>query len=291
VLSEVTAALARRDLATAQQRLIQAQRAAGTSQQRHEVQRLWLVWHQLSRFWTAVSDAVPKLRVGDTLVYRGVQVTVEGMKDGSVSLRAPNGDQKSFPLDRARVDAELAVALVERELAAAGPVAWSVCGAFLAVDQEGDAARAHQFLELARRQGIPVEALYAELATDRHSATARRHSQRHSQKGTVARDQATASPAKSGEPLVAMLLRQPWTIHWDNQRQWPLVRFLPDRQWGYNNSLAGPWMLEGDAVVASFARNPQQRLTFRLDQRELRVAYVIDGQLRHHGVVKPGSGD
>jgi hypothetical protein len=103
--------------------------------------------------------------------------------------------------------------------------------------------------------------------------------------------QAGLVPVISPERFLATLTGQTWTIHWDNNRQWSKLRFGANRQWGYNDAVVGPWSMEDGAVIAVFARNPQQRLEFRLQSGQLVVAYHIDGTLRHRGVVKPQSPD
>jgi uncharacterized protein with PIN domain len=153
------AAMARRDLATARQQLSEAAGRATTMEDRDEVERVQLMWNQLSRFWTAVEDSLRQVRPGQVLSYRGVEVTVSSVGPGSLTLSAPNGDQKSFSSVMATMDPELAYGLAARQLGMSGPMLWMMAGTFWAADGQGDPDQARELWAKAGQQGLAVGAL------------------------------------------------------------------------------------------------------------------------------------
>lgn len=171
------AALAQRDLAGAELQLKHAARTAATYEARADVQRLWLVFNQLSRFWAAVGRSIQSVRPGDKLRYRGIEVVVQARQDRTVTLLAANGDQKSFSLDVSTIDPDLAYSLAQRQLVAAGPVFWGMAGTFWTVDDQGDAHQGRQLLAMAYQQGVPVQPLLPELGEPKRTATPPRSTQ------------------------------------------------------------------------------------------------------------------
>jgi hypothetical protein len=100
-------------------------------------------------------------------------------------------------------------------------------------------------------------------------------------------EQSNGPPVLGPDEFAKLLASRVWTIHWDNNRQWSELRVLPDHQWGLAKTITGPWAFDQNSIVADFTRKPNERLVFRPDGREVRVAYIVDGQLRHHGVARP----
>ena len=100
-------------------------------------------------------------------------------------------------------------------------------------------------------------------------------------------EQTTHPPVLTADQFAALLASRVWTIHWDNNRQWSQLRLLPNHQWGMSNTITGPWTFDKDSIVADFTRKPDEKLVFRPQGREVRVAYIVAGQLRHHGIVRP----
>jgi hypothetical protein len=162
-LRAARAEISGRNWGAARPYLSEATRRAVTVEEREAVERMNMLFALVDRFWIALESGLHGLRPGDTILYRDTEVAVESIADSQIILRAANGQQKSFVTNLTEIDGDLAAGVVQRELSAAGPVAFLVVGAFWAMDGHGDVATARQLWDQAEGQAVSVELLLPEI--------------------------------------------------------------------------------------------------------------------------------
>ena len=150
----------RRDMATARLHLDRAERAAFPAD-RAAVDQLRGAFVPWESFWNAVRGALRDLKPGDVLDAGGRKWTVVRSDPERPALVVRTGGlQTSYSIGE--MPAEVVGALAERKLPA---VAASnlARAAFLAMDPQGDPRRAKALCDEGAKQGLPVDALLAEL--------------------------------------------------------------------------------------------------------------------------------
>lgn len=150
-----------RNLEAADKLLDQVRAAANDDPAREEALRIEIIYFKMKEFWDKVDQGLEKVVVGDTLNYRNVAVTVAAKAPVALRLQSVKGESRDFETARAKIDADLAVALARANGEASGIMLDVMCGVFLAIDRQGDLNAARDFLKRAKENGVPVELLLA----------------------------------------------------------------------------------------------------------------------------------
>jgi hypothetical protein len=147
-------ALAQRDFAAAESALqaLRVHRALGLPETLfHQAE---LIRETIAQFWQSVDASLETLATGDELTLGQVEMVVVRRDGESVTLESPSGQQQVLELERAKLQGDLAIALVRRRHASSPPIAWRLIATFLAIDHQGDVIRAEHWAQQADLQGV-----------------------------------------------------------------------------------------------------------------------------------------
>jgi serine/threonine protein kinase len=160
-LEAARTALAKRDLASAQDHLGEATQAASAPDTRAEVARVQALATYVEGFWNAVRQQLPKLEAGEELQIDGKTAVVVDANESLIVLRrGGNNEEHSFR----RLPAKIAVYLARRWLAKGDPGTDVALAAFYLVEKNGDLDEAQRLLDSAQASGANVGLLADELA-------------------------------------------------------------------------------------------------------------------------------
>jgi len=141
--------LAERELELAKQSLAAAEKL-NEGQSSDEIQRVKLLAHYVSEFWSAVRSEVKRLKGADVLTIEGITIAFVEGGDDYVIFRQ-EGANRRFQFKTMK--SGLAYGLAELYLAKDDPVSHLVLGAFLTVNPTSDRAAAKQQWTLANSRG------------------------------------------------------------------------------------------------------------------------------------------
>jgi hypothetical protein len=159
-LSDIRAAMSKRDLPRCAKRLKEAAALGGSEAFQEEVQRLKLLYDYLFDFWRAVDDGGKTLQAGEELVFDGVPVAVVEYGAGRIVVRAA-GQNRRYTLYT--MPTKLVLKLASRTMRSTSPANKVFLGTFHAMDEKGDRDEARRLWEEARRGGADVTQLMPEL--------------------------------------------------------------------------------------------------------------------------------
>ncbi len=146
----VYAALADRDAAIARRELVRLNNAANDQKQLELLEKLTLVVREVDVFWRAFERGLSELRVGQSIDFRGVSVSLTAKSDREIELLTAGGRKRSFSVDPAKVPLELALAITESH---ATPLC--MAAAVTAITQTTDGL-AQPYLRQATAAGLPA---------------------------------------------------------------------------------------------------------------------------------------
>jgi hypothetical protein len=163
--AEVRTAMARRDLPGAKEKLAALKEAAKSDEEKATADRLDLMYGYLFDFWKAVHEGgkslvgADEIMIGDKLV----AVVEYDVGAGKLVLRS-EGQNKRYTLFE--MPPRVALTLAQRVLKKGAPQNEVFIGTFLAIDARGDRKLAGEAFERAKKGGIDVKDLLAELAIE-----------------------------------------------------------------------------------------------------------------------------
>jgi len=152
------AAMAARDPEAARRHLALAEQAA-FPRDRGQIGQLQEALSPFSAFWKAVRRGMQALKPGESLAAGGQEVTVSEVAADSITLRAGE-EETQYTI--ATLPPEVALAIADRQLPDL-PASLLSKAAFLVFDPQADRSLARQLCADAAGQGLPVQALLAEL--------------------------------------------------------------------------------------------------------------------------------
>lgn len=157
-------ALAERDLERADQQIDLAIVSAGdmSPELAARIEREQALAAAVRAFWEAVGQSMSQLEGAEELkVADSIAIVVE--VDGEIIIIREGGRNQRYSIRRTRnarpLPARLAQALAERWLKADDPSRTLVIGAFLAVDPQGDLAKARDYVQEAEQKGAEAATL------------------------------------------------------------------------------------------------------------------------------------
>ena len=145
---------------------------AKDNEQRLESIQLEAVYLKSKEFWEKVNVGLERSEAGQSVEFRGVSVSVESKVGQSLTLKAPNGESRSFSLKKNEMDPDLAIALARANGQATGTILDVMIAVFLATDSKGDLISAKPLLQKALAAGVPVEMLLSSNKSSDDSAAA-----------------------------------------------------------------------------------------------------------------------
>ena len=158
-LTKARAAMADRDLNGARMHVEAAVSQARTPAERAEAARLKMLLAHVGRFWDMVRQGVAALETAEELITKDTQVLVVHAEADELTIRT-EGANHSYRLRS--LPAPLAMAVVEEKIPAS-PQRNAVCGAFWAMDRDGNRQQARRLWEAAIHAGLNVKELLPEL--------------------------------------------------------------------------------------------------------------------------------
>lgn len=156
---EARRSMADRDLATAWPCVEAAVAHAQTLCEKTEAERLRMLLKCLERFWGAVSHGVAGLETGEELVTDDRRLAVIDATAEKLTIRS-DGANHTYRVRLLPVP--LALAVVEQKIPES-PVRKVFCGAFLAMDRDGNHEQARRLWQSALEAGLNIRALMEEL--------------------------------------------------------------------------------------------------------------------------------
>ncbi|MEX2120314.1 MAG: hypothetical protein WD847_12025 [Pirellulales bacterium] len=159
-LAAARAALARRDVAAAEEQLNLAMLDVETRELEAEIDRALLLSAHVADFWQAVGKSLAGLEVAEELDLDGQVVIVVESENRSLVVRG-GGRNRTYTLEKLPVP--LALLLAQRSLPRDDPKSKAALGAFHAVDARGDVAQARRLWQEAAGQGFDAASLLLEL--------------------------------------------------------------------------------------------------------------------------------
>ncbi|MEX0713761.1 MAG: hypothetical protein WD278_15590, partial [Pirellulales bacterium] len=159
-LAAARAALARRDLAAAEEQLNLAMLDVETPELEAEIDRALLLSGHVANFWQAVGKSMAQLEAAEELEFTGQVVIVVESDNQSLVVRA-GGRNRTYTLEKLPVP--LVLLLAQRSLPKDDPKSKAALGAFHAVDARGDVAEARRLWQEAAGQGFDAASLLLEL--------------------------------------------------------------------------------------------------------------------------------
>jgi hypothetical protein len=160
-LTELVAALAKRDLAAAQALVAQARANALSPDDQKTVAKYEKLSDDVREFWRILGARVRKFQPSEEVSLGKTRIVVVEAQEGRFSFRY-GSKILSYTLET--LPTWLVTALADANLADDGP-SKELYGAFLALDPEGDRARAQALWAEAAQRGIPVDQLLPPLDT------------------------------------------------------------------------------------------------------------------------------
>lgn len=160
-LTELVAALAKRDLAAAQGLVAQARANAQSPDEQAIVAKYAKLGDDVREFWQIIGGRVSKFQPSEEVALGKTRIIVVGVRDGRFSFRYGS---KIFSYTLESLPTWLVVALADGNLPDDGP-SKELYGAFLAVDPEGDRPRAQTLWAEAAKLGLKVDQLLPALDT------------------------------------------------------------------------------------------------------------------------------
>jgi hypothetical protein len=152
-LAELMAALARRDLAAAQDLVTQARSNAQSPDDQQTVDKYEKLATDVRDFLRMVGGRVSKFKPSEEVTLGKTRIIVVNSRDGQFSFRYGS---KILNYTLETLPAWLVIALADANLGNDGP-SKELYGAFLAVDPDGDRARAQSLWAEAAKLGVPIE--------------------------------------------------------------------------------------------------------------------------------------
>jgi len=190
-------AMSSRELTIARGLLDNATGIAKSDEDRDEIERLKGMLALLDEFWGMYENAKSSLLPGQTLTYNEQKVDIVTVDGEIVTLRAANQEQQDFSLAIEMATPHLVMALVEKEVSAAGPNGLAAIAAFELMDRQGDAARGKTLVSDVGSQGVLVEDLKAEASVDFSLLAARAQSEVPPVDDPVAVEKKLSIPSKA----------------------------------------------------------------------------------------------
>lgn len=163
-LRAARAALAVRDLATAQEQLDQATLEATAPDTLAQVERLELLTRYVEGFWEAARGTLAKLQVAEEIKIDDEVASVVEVSQEGLTLRVA-GRNREYTL--ATLPPKIALYLARRWLAPDDPASDVAVAAFLMTDPKGDRQEARRLLQSAAAGGVNVKPLLAELDAEK----------------------------------------------------------------------------------------------------------------------------
>jgi hypothetical protein len=163
--AEVRTAMARRDLPGAKMKLAELKEAAKSDAEKATADRLDLMYGYLFDFWKAVHAGGQSLVGAEEIMINNKPVAVVeyDVAAGKLVLRT-EGQNKRYTLFE--MPPRVALTLAERVLKKGAPENEAYIGTFLAIDARGDRKLAREAFERAKKGGVDVKDLLAELEID-----------------------------------------------------------------------------------------------------------------------------
>lgn len=163
LISQARAAMAQRDLLTANQLLQRSPPKDRGANDALELERLWLMSRLLAKFWSSVHEATGALAVGIRFEINDLIATVTAIELGEVSLKFADGTEKRYLLLPTTIPVELAEALARRGLEDSGAVTNRMVVAFHLLDREGNRERAAVLCRELDQAGLNIDLFLPEL--------------------------------------------------------------------------------------------------------------------------------
>jgi hypothetical protein len=148
-VTDARAAMWRRDLATAHRSLKTARKNTQNPADESQSERLEIMLDHLDQFWNALRDEVSKLRAGDELELKGDRVAVVEASRDELMIHV-YGRQQRYRIEALPI--ALIQTLVDHSFSPT-PGSKVIVGTFLAMDKDGDRARARVLWEDAAKHG------------------------------------------------------------------------------------------------------------------------------------------
>lgn len=152
-LTDLVAALAARDLPAAEALVAQARANASSPDDQKTVDKYEKLSKNVGEFWRIIADRVSKFRPQEEVALGKTRIFVVEVQDGRFSFKY---GRKIFNSTIETMPSWLVIALADSDLTSDGP-SKELYGAFLAVDPEGDRARARALWSEAASAGITID--------------------------------------------------------------------------------------------------------------------------------------
>jgi hypothetical protein len=156
--ADARAALAARNMPTAETHLKTAVANAQTPDDRNEVDRLGTLLENLTQFWNGIGEAMAKLRPADEIVLKDSRLIVIESRGDYLEVKT-GGQKHSYRLET--LPTPLVLAIVEQTFGK-DPGSKAIIASFLAVDPQGDRALAKRYWQEAAQAGFDCEKLILE---------------------------------------------------------------------------------------------------------------------------------
>jgi hypothetical protein len=160
LLSEIRAAMAGRDFATAQAKLADAKKTDSPAGFVVQTERLQSLYDYVFDFWKKVDEGGRSLAATQELVIKGQRVAVVEYTQGLLILRVAGQNRRYTPKT---MPASVVMTLASRVLKTDSAQNKVYFGAFHAVDAKGDRAEARRLWQEAAQAGVDVAVLLPEL--------------------------------------------------------------------------------------------------------------------------------
>ena len=173
-VTEARTAMSQRNMQAARSLVSAAVNHAQTSAEKTEATRLKAILTYLVQFWDMVRGGMANFEIAEEIAIKDTRVIVVDASANELTIRSEGVNQK-YRLQS--LPGALAMAIVEQKI----PSSTSrnvACGAFLAMDQEGDRKQARRLWKAAMSAGADISGLLAEVKdtspTKRKSSVSRK---------------------------------------------------------------------------------------------------------------------